>query len=122
MARPAFKTASESFPRSGNKCLSVNLPFGGGTTSIIDDIAPEMQSSQIESIQSIFIDNSLNASPFSISFPILGQTIKCGSHCQGVFPVFEPGLIRYTAQQTGGNPVLIIFSNTMKPPAQWLTT
>jgi hypothetical protein len=116
MARPAFKTAQESFPRSGNRELPIVISFAGGNT-VSDDLTPEMQQSQIESVQAVWIDNSLNPSAFKLTLldPI-AQIIVAAPFSQGLYPIMSIWSLKYTAtcKSYSGN-VNIVFSNSQKP-------
>jgi hypothetical protein len=120
MARAAFKTAQQSWPKEGNRELPIIVSFAGGNI-VTDDLTPEMQASQIESIQSVWIDNSANPSAFRLT--LLGPTsqfIKAAPFSQGVYPVISPGLLRYSARSDSYNGnVTLIFSNSQK---HWFTT
>jgi hypothetical protein len=113
--RVAYKTASESFPKSGNRELPIVISFANGNT-VIDDLTPEMQQSQIESVQSVWIDNSLNPAVFRLTLtgPI-NQTINAAPFSQGIYPVIASGTIKYQAfsPSYSGN-VNVVFSNTQK--------
>jgi len=118
MARVAWKTASESWPKMGNRELVLTLDFTNAGI-INDDLSPEMQLSEIESIQSIFIDNSLNTANLSITFYPSGQSIQAQAFSQGVYPVICWGRISYQATTTQGVRVPIILSNVPKPYFAW---
>jgi hypothetical protein len=118
MARPAFKTAAESFPRSGNRELSITLDFTNVGT-IFDDLSPEMQQSEIETIQSLYIDNSANPSPFTITFFPSYQSIVAQPFTQGIYPVICWGRLAYKAVTSQGIKIPVIFSNTAKTFAVW---
>lgn len=119
MARPAYKTASESFPKSGNRELPIRLDFTL-TGTIFDDLTPEMQASQIETIQSVYIDNSANTATLTLT--ILGpipQVIQAQPFTQGYYPVISSGTLRYRAVANAGQTINIIFSNTEKKYTVW---
>jgi hypothetical protein len=118
MARPAYKTSIESFPRQGNRELPWTLDFTAAGT-IVDDLSPEMQQSQIEIIQSVYIDNSLNPANLLITFQPSGQNITAQAFTQGIYPVICWGSISYKAVTTQGQKVPVIFSNTAKPFFVW---
>ena len=117
MARPSLKTASESYPRSGNRELLLTLDFTNVGT-ILDDLFPEMSGSQIETIQSVYIDNSQNPSTLTFQFN-QGQTLVAQPYTQGIYPVIAAGNLRYTATTTPGLKIPIIFSNVAKPYQVW---
>lgn len=116
--RVAFKTAQESFPKSGNKELPVPLDFTA-VGVINDGLYQEQSQSQIETIQCVYIDNSQNNAPFSIRFRKTQQLIVAQALTQGIYPVIEPGAIEYQASTTPGIIIQLIFSNSAKPYAVW---
>jgi hypothetical protein len=117
--RVAFRTAQESFPRGGNKELPVNWTFTNATgTNIADDLSPEMMASQIESIQSVYIDNSLNSGAVNLTLNG-GQVITAQPYTQGIYPVIAAGRISYNLNAAVGSIVGLIFSNTAKPYVVW---
>jgi len=115
--RVAFKTASESFPKQGNRELPVLLDFTN-TGVINDSLFSEMQG-QIETIQCVYIDNSANFSTLSLKFRKTQQVILAQPLTQGIYPVIEPGAIEYQATTSQGQTVPIIFSNTAKDFNVW---
>ncbi len=118
MARPAWKTASESSPRQGNREFPVVLDFSN-TGTIFDDLSPEMQQSEIESIQSVYIDNSLNAASFTLTFQPGGMAVTAQAYTQGIYPVIAYGRISYKAVTVQGIKIPVLFSNTAKPFVVW---
>lgn len=118
MARPSFKTFTESFPRQGNRELPITIDFSNSGI-VSDDLSPEMQQSQIETIQTVFIDNSLNAASFVLNVSPPGQYITAQPYTQGTYPIIVQGLLRYTAQTAQGIKIPVIFSNTAKPYFVW---
>jgi hypothetical protein len=118
MARPAFKTATESWPRQGNRELAITLDFTASGT-INDDLSPEMSASEIETIQNVFIDNSQNTANFQIQFFPSMQIIVAQAFSQGIYPVICWGRISYKAVTTQGQKIPVIFSNVPKDFFAW---
>lgn len=115
--RGSIKTPVQSFPKQGNRELPWIYDFTA-TASINDDLGPEMQTGQIDEIQSIYIDNSANLSPVTFIFNgIYNVTAKPGT--QGIYPVIAAGLVKILAQSAGAVKVPVIFSNTAKPFFVW---
>jgi hypothetical protein len=116
--RTSIKTAQSSFPAQGNRELPWTYDFTN-VALINDDLGPEMQTSQIDTVQSIYIDNSLNGSAFNIAFNAI-YNINVLPGRQGVYPVMASGLIKIVAQSAGAVKVPVIFSNTQKSSyAEW---
>ena len=121
MLRVSWRTASQSFPKSGNRELPISLIFSN-VSVIQDDLSAEMQQSEIESIQSDYIDNSQNPNPLVLKFgDAIGQEIVADEFTQGIYPVITSGTVKYTATtvQNAALVVPIIFSNTAKPFFVW---
>lgn len=118
MARPAWRTSQESFPRVGNRELAITIDFTASGT-VFDDLTPEMQASQLENIQTIYIDNSQNSASFMITFSPSGQLIVAQPFTQGLYPVINWGTLSYKAVTSQGIKIPVIFSNTAKPYFVW---
>jgi hypothetical protein len=116
--RVAFKTANQAFPSQGNRELPVVLDFTS-TALIADTLFQEMSASQIEMVQSVYIDNSKNAAPLTLIFQDTLQNITAPPFSQGIYPVISAGKINYTAATVQGIKLQIIFSNTEKNYAVW---
>lgn len=116
--RAAFKTAAGSYPAMGNRELPISLTFGAAGV-ILDDLTPDLQQSKIESLQSIFIDNSQNSSPFTIQFFPSYQIIQAQAYTQGIYPIINWGALSYKATGQNGTTTNLIFSNTEKPYYVW---
>jgi hypothetical protein len=113
----ALKTAAGSYPSQGNRELYVNLNFTN-VASITSDLFQEMEKGKIESIQSVFVDNSTNPNPLTIVFNQL-YTLVVQPFKQGIFPVIAQGKVAYVATTPAGVQIPVFFSNTDKTFAQW---
>lgn len=121
MPRVSVKTALDSFPKQGNRELPVTLDFTNAGT-LFDDLAAEMQAGQIDFVQSVYIDNSLNAASLLITFLDTGMNITAQPYSQGIYPVIAGGVPRYRATTSPGQKVEIIFSNTQRRFQTWGAT
>lgn len=110
--RVAFKTANSSYPAQGNRELPVALDFTN-TGTIQDTLYNELSLSQIESIQSVWIDNNDNPAPLIIQFQG-GNRIVAQPYSQGVYPVLAQAPILYKATTSPGIVINVLFSNTEK--------
>lgn len=117
--RAAFKTASASYPSQGNREIPITLDFTA-TGTLSDDLTPEMHQSEIETIQTVYIDNSLNPSPLTITPLDTQATITAQAFSQGIYPIISRGQFRYKATTAQGIKVQVVFSNTQKSFATWL--
>jgi hypothetical protein len=117
MARVAFKTPGNAVPEQGNRELPLTLDFSN-IGMISDTLFNEQSSSQIDFIQSVYIDNSGNAGEFTITFNGM-QTIIAQPYTQGIYPVIASGALSYIAKTPQGIKIPLIFSNMAKPFATW---
>jgi len=116
--RVAFKTADNMYPKSGNRELPVILDFTTlGTVS--DTLFAEQSASEIESVKSVFIDNSQNNAALIIIFRKSQTRIVAQALTQGVYPVIEAGPVEYTATTTPGIKIPICFSNSRQDLMVW---
>ena len=119
--RVAWKTGGDYTPKQGNRELAITYDFSA-TASYLDDLLPELSSHQIEFVQSVFIDNSLNPNPLTIQFAQgPQQPIVAPAQSQGIYPVLMGGDIRYQISTTPSAALLVklIFSNVKREFKTW---
>lgn len=74
----------------------------------------------IEGIQSVYIDNSLNATTLTLTMNDTGQNIVCPAYSQAIFPVFFLGFVlTFTATCVGGQFASVMFLNTREQAQIW---
>lgn len=84
-----YRIANGLAPRNLPKALTVDLDFSLQASYHINlELATERD--RIDFVQSIFIDNSQNAQPLTITFWVSRQTVVCPPNAQGYFPVYVP--------------------------------
>lgn len=66
------------------------------------------------SIQSVFIDNSLNPQPVVITVAGTGQVVNCAPYSMGVFPLFLTGMPSFNIVTIGANGVPAIVAATTR--------
>jgi hypothetical protein len=101
--------------------LSMNLNFAADTifSCNIPTLEGIKNTAGIDGIQSVYIDNSLNASVSTIVFDF-GQSVVCPPYAQAIFPIFWPGQqLNFLATSVGGVNVPIIFTNTREVANVW---
>lgn len=118
---PAWKITLGYAPTQGARALPFVLQFlTQNLTQITKDFYGEQSTGEAEFMQSVYIDNSLNAQAVSIRFPALGQIITARNQTQGYYPIFVPnGRLAITAVSAGNVDVPIIFSNIFINPTVW---
>lgn len=108
-------------PKDGPKALPVNYNFTVQSSYYLD-LQNYMARDYIGFIQSIFVDNSLNTAPVSITFAISNQKIQVGAYQQGYFPVLVPNPLRVTVSSQGGTSCQIQYLNVPVPSHSWNAT
>jgi hypothetical protein len=114
MPRVSLKSAAGSRPTQGNRELPVTYNFTNAAV-LFDDLTPEMMGNEIDTVQSIWVDNSQNPNDVTI---LLGQyqSLLVRQYRQGIYPVIFQGSLRVSLTTVQGNVnVNVIYSNTMKP-------
>jgi hypothetical protein len=100
-SRVASPVARNAQPEQGSKGVPVNFDFTA-TNVVSSDLTIEMQSNQISFVQSVWIDNRLNAQPFVLTFLGLNYTVQVRAGRQGTYPVYSTsGDLRFTATSVG---------------------
>jgi len=121
--RVPYKVASSYFPDQGGRCLPVVLDFTasgpGATGTLSDDLFMELAASKIESINNVYIDNSLNPTPLSLFFPLTQCLITAQEFSQGIYPVKASGRMNYIATTNPGTKINVLFGNMPESYQVW---
>lgn len=110
-----------TYPEKGPMSLTVPMDFPNLGNNFSSDLFFDNALPTLGYVQCIFIDNSLNAQPFSITFDATQQKITIPANSQGYFPVLTIERTGYKVASTGGVVVPVIFLNTLTPMAVWKT-
>jgi hypothetical protein len=103
-----------------NIAMPMSLDFTGADQTATKDLFQEQAHEDIPFVQSIYIDNSLNASPISIVFGGTNQKINMRANRQGYIPVCVPqGQCQFTAKSAGNVVVPILLLSMMMPYLVW---
>ena len=91
--------------------FTIKMP--AGQTSAQVDFRPLFQNLEVENIQSVYIDNSKNPAPLSLTVSGTDQTISINGSLQGYYPLLMPSNGDIVTIQTTENPygITLIFSN-----------
>lgn len=117
IVRFPLKSAAETFPREGVRELVDILDFTSVGT-FAADLFQEMAAGQIESIQCVYIDNSLNNAQLILLINGV-QTITAQPLTQGIYPVICQGPLRYQATSSQGQTITVVWSNVAKDFNVW---
>lgn len=109
---------NSTFPSEGPKIIPVQLPFNLQQSFNVD-LSLLQQRGVFKMLQSVWVDNSGNTTPLSISVAGTNQTLKVPGSSQAYLPIFVPQLPQFTITNTGGQPVLMYFTNIPLPAAVW---
>jgi hypothetical protein len=115
--RPSFPVARNAQPEQGSKGTPVNFDFT--LINVVNgDLMLEQGQNGISFVQSIWIDNRLNAQAFVITFLGLSYTIQVRAGRQGTYPVYNTsGDIRFTATSNGAGIIVpTIMFNFLETP------
>lgn len=101
-------------PRKGPKALRFDCDLSIYNSTLangaqIIDLEDPISKDKIEFVQSVYIDNSLNAAPLILTCGITNQSIQCPANAQGYFSVLAPNPAKFTAASTTTNLVIPIF-------------
>lgn len=116
--RASFGISNGLAPAQGPKGLSLNLDFSAAVTIRGDFLLEETQGI-IQGIQSVFVDNSQNASAVTITFGVTQQRLVIPANSQLTAPVFAVDQLSFTATSVGAVIVPVTFLNVPMPFASW---
>jgi hypothetical protein len=126
MTRPTQRVNNLAMPANGARIVPVDLDFTAATGSngaaINFDLVQELEKAELDFIQSVFIDNRVNAQPFILTLQGVGgfgYTIGVAPNSQGVFPLPVEGMAKFAALTVGLFVVPLIFWNIALPYAVW---
>lgn len=118
-----FGIANMVVPSGGPKCVPVlGLDFSNNASILLDG-TQIVQQGKIEYIQGVYIDNSSNANPLSLTMSTTGQVITAKAHTQGYYSLMVPDPPQITAQttQTANLVIPMFFYNVPIQPQVWST-
>ena len=105
-------------PPEGPKSVLISLDFTV-TSSYLIDFTQAYMSTSISLVQSVYVDNSQNPDPLSITVAGTQQQITAAPGSQGTYPVIAAIRPKITCQSSGGVLVNLIFLNVPLPAATW---
>lgn len=107
---------SQNMPPGASKSLKYpfTLPANGQLTF---DLQQQQASGQIENIQSVFIDNSGNASAITLYSSGPNFNVVCPPYSQGMFPILVSSVARFVLSGSGSG--ALYFLNVPMPLSVW---
>jgi hypothetical protein len=123
MQLPSFQSALLSQPSQGAMVMAMALDFTN-VAAINIDVTEEILSQKIDFIQSVYIDNSLNASQVTLKFvdgiSTAGYLVTAQPYSQGWYPVAVPvGKLVFVAGTAQGIIINIKLANIAMPYFTW---
>jgi hypothetical protein len=110
--------SNNQVPTEGPKVIPVTLDFSAGQSFLVN-LSYQQQQLQISQIQSVYIDNSLNAEPLVLSIGNNLQSVSIPGGMQGYLNIDCPNPPIITATCTGGERAKVIFQNFEAQPILW---
>lgn len=105
-------------PRECAKVLPFTIDFSTDPVTPID-LTLLKSTGGLSGVQTIYIDNSNNDQPVSITTSVINQNISIGAGWQGFFPCFLTDNIKITIESTGTGTGEIILINVAMAAAVW---
>lgn len=106
--------------KGGPKALHVPMVFPAGVTTLDFHLFQRAAQRDIEFIQSMYVDNSLNANTLIFKFNGLNQVVTVPATAQGVFPIIVPmSNPKFSVTTTGPLTIDAYFLNIPLPYASW---
>lgn len=110
-----FQVVNGHSPAHGSRALFAPFDFAG-VTSIGFNFYQELTDGNMDFVQSMFIDNSLNTAEFQIIFDGTRHKIVAQPYSQGIYPVIcAQGKLTGVASSGGGVRVPVYFHNVPQP-------
>lgn len=114
-----FAIQNGAVPCEGTKAFPFNLDFTGGKNAYAIDLTAQYQQKQFTTLQTVWIDNSANASPLEIIANTTNQVIVAPPMSQGFYAILQPTPPKFQVQTNGGIVLQIILLNFYIPPFMW---
>lgn len=97
-------------PAEGPKCVPVTLDFSAADTYNLD-YSNMARRGFMQSLQTVWVDNSLNGDPVSIIIPASQQTVKIPANTQGYYCLICPNPIKISFTSAGAAVVTVLLLN-----------
>jgi len=108
--------------KKGPLAISVPLNFTGTVQTFTVDLnIPELQGS-FDALETIYVDNILNAQPVLITCSVTGQNLIVPANSMAYLPVVQPVPSTFDIFSTGGVLVTLQLLNYPIDPAVWSST
>lgn len=111
----SFPVFNQTVPTIGPKCIPIFLDFTAANSYLVD-LTQMQQQKQIDSVQSIFIDNSNGNVPITIAVQVSKQIIVVPPFAQGVYPLFIPNPPVFTVTSQGNTYLPQLIATNMPLP------
>ena len=117
---PVFNALTGLLPCEGAKAMPFVCDFSV-TTEYDFDFTLQKNQGQFSTVQGIYVDNSLNASPLQIEVGGTLQNIVVKKQTAGYYTLLTTGNPTLRLISAGGVVVKVVFINFYVPPTVWDT-
>jgi hypothetical protein len=115
-----FEYARGQVDNEGAKLYPVTFDFTGAG-GVAQTLMTSMRERGLNTVTSLWIDNSLNSSFFTLTINGTGQIISVAARLQGLYPAFfTPNMINVVALTAGTVKVPVFFINKAIDTLSWL--
>ena len=114
----AFRVFIGLAPHELPLAISRSYDFSA-STSYVEDLSGAQENGQIEWVQAVYVDNSLNGSPVSLFFASTQQTITLAPYQQSYIPVLSMNPPKVVVSSSGGITVNVSYLNFAVPADTW---
>lgn len=110
-------------PEQGPKAADLSIVFTAQIGSFQKELFQEQSKLLLDFVQSVYVDNSANANPFTLSIAGTVFSITVKPHTQGFYPIDVPeGAPTFQFTTTAAAvTVNLVFYNFMLPYVNWAT-
>lgn len=114
----SFPVYNALIPKEGPKVLPYTCNFGTNSSYVID-LQNAQASGKISLVQTVYIDNSLNAQPVTVTSNTTNQKVTAPPYYQGYFPILSQNPPRFTISSAGTVSVGIMLMNIPVQAQSW---
>lgn len=114
----AIKAVNGALPCEGTKIFPFTLNFNLANAYQVD-LTQQFMNREFSTLQTVWIDNSINPQPLQIVCSVSGQVITAPPLSQGFYTMLQPSPWRFVVQTSGVLIMQIILLNFYIPPTVW---
>jgi hypothetical protein len=109
--KTSYKVSCGYAPKDGPRAIPIEIDLASEISPFTVDLSLSQSLDRLEFVQAVYVDNSLNASSFSLRFAVTGQTLTWPAFTQGYLQTLSPEKPVAVATSAGNVVVGIQFLN-----------